>query len=379
MMDEPARLSAVIGDLYDAALDPSLWGVVLGEARDFVGGSAAAIFAKNAAATSITVFHHDGGIEPHYMQLYYERYMALDPSNTAHFFSGIGEPLSTVDYIDYAEFLETRVYKEWVRPQGLVDFVSVAIEKSMTSAALFGIFRHERDGMVDEDSKRRMRLIAPHIRRAVLIGKAIDLKTAQTASFADALDGLSAAMFMVQANGRIVHANAAGHAMLASSGFLYAAADRLTVRDVRTHHALMEVLAAAGTGDGAVGARGVALPLATRDGGAYLAHVLPLTSGARKKAGTAYAAAAAIFVRKAELELPSTPEIIARHYRLTPSELRVLLAVIEVGGVPEVAEALGVADTTVKTHLGSVYGKTGTSRQADLVKLVAGFQSPLAA
>lgn len=378
-MDEPARLSAVIGDLYDAALDPSLWGVVLGEARDFVGGSAAAIFAKNAAATSITVFHHDGGIEPHYMQLYYERYMALDPSNTAHFFSGIGEPLSTVDYIDYAEFLETRVYKEWVRPQGLVDFVSVAIEKSMTSAALFGIFRHERDGMVDEDSKRRMRLIAPHIRRAVLIGKAIDLKTAQTASFADALDGLSAAMFMVQANGRIVHANAAGHAMLASSGFLYAAADRLTVRDVRTHHALMEVLAAAGTGDGAVGARGVALPLATRDGGAYLAHVLPLTSGARKKAGTAYAAAAAIFVRKAELELPSTPEIIARHYRLTPSELRVLLAVIEVGGVPEVAEALGVADTTVKTHLGSVYGKTGTSRQADLVKLVAGFQSPLAA
>ena len=73
------------------------------------------------------------------------------------------------------------------------------------------------------------------------------------------------------------------------------------------------------------------------------------------------------------------PEIIARHYRLTPSELRVLLAVIEVGGVPEVAEALGIADTTVKTHLGSVYGKTGTSRQADLVKLVAGFRSPLAA
>ena len=141
----------------------------------------------------------------------------------------------------------------------------------------------------------------------------------------------------------------------------------------------MDVLAAADSGDGAVGARGVALPLATRDGGAYLAHVLPLTSGARRKAGTAYAAAAAIFVRKAELELPSTPEVIARHYRLTPSELRVLLAVIEVGGVPQVAEALGIADTTVKTHLGSVYGKTGTSRQADLVKLVAGFQSPLAA
>ena len=100
---------------------------------------------------------------------------------------------------------------------------------------------------------------------------------------------------------------------------------------------------------------------------------------ARRRAGSAYAAVAAIFVRKAELEIPSTPEVIARHYNLTPTELRVLLAVIEVGGVPEVAGALGVADTTVKTHLGKLYGKTGTSRQADLVKLVAGFQSPLAA
>jgi DNA-binding CsgD family transcriptional regulator len=313
------------------------------------------------------------------MRLYYERYMALDPANTAHFFSTVESPISTVDFIDYGEFLETRFYKEWAQPQGLVDFLSVALEKSMATAALFGIFRREQHGIVDEDSKRRMRLIAPHIRRSVLIGKAIDLKTAQTASLADALDGLSAAMFMVQTNGRIVHANAAGHAMLAASGFLYATADRLTVRDVRMHHALMDVLVAADSGDSAVGARGVALPLATRDGGAYLAHVLPLTSGARRQAGTAYAATAAIFVRKAELELPSTPEVIARHYRLTPSELRVLLAVIEVGGVPQVAEALGIADTTVKTHLGSVYGKTGTSRQADLVKLVAGFASPLAA
>jgi hypothetical protein len=29
------------------------------------------------------------------------------------------------------------------------------------------------------------------------------------------------------------------------------------------------------------------------------------------------------------------------------------------GGVPEVAEALGIAGTTVKTHLGSVYKKNG--------------------
>jgi DNA-binding CsgD family transcriptional regulator len=55
----------------------------------------------------------------------------------------------------------------------------------------------------------------------------------------------------------------------------------------------------------------------------------------------------------------------------------VLLAVVEVGGVPEVAEALGIAETTVKTHLSRLYQKTGAGRQADLVKIVAGFSNPL--
>ena len=119
--------------------------------------------------------------------------------------------------------------------------------------------------------------------------------------------------------------------------------------------------------------------LNTRDGERYVAHVLPLTSGARRRAGTSYQAVAALFVHKAALDRPSPPEAIAKAYRLTPMELRVLLAVVEVGGVPEVAEALGIAETTVKTHLGHVYEKTGAGRQADLVKLIAGFSHPLVA
>jgi DNA-binding CsgD family transcriptional regulator len=105
--------------------------------------------------------------------------------------------------------------------------------------------------------------------------------------------------------------------------------------------------------------------------------VLPLTSGARRRAGTSYAAAAAMFVQKAALEAPSPQEMIAKLYKLTPSELRVLLAIVQVGSVAEVAEALGIAESTAKTHLHRVFAKTGTKRQADLVKLVAGYASPL--
>ena len=74
---------------------------------------------------------------------------------------------------------------------------------------------------------------------------------------------------------------------------------------------------------------------------------------------------------------PSPPEIIAKSYKLTPTELRVLLAIVEVGGVPEVAEALGIGNATVRTHLNRIYAKTGVNRQAALAKLVAGFSQPL--
>jgi DNA-binding CsgD family transcriptional regulator len=54
-----------------------------------------------------------------------------------------------------------------------------------------------------------------------------------------------------------------------------------------------------------------------------------------------------------------------------------LLTVVEMGGVSDTAEALGIGQATVKTHLHRLFRKTGTNRQADLVRLVAGFSPPL--
>jgi DNA-binding CsgD family transcriptional regulator len=92
----------------------------------------------------------------------------------------------------------------------------------------------------------------------------------------------------------------------------------------------------------------------------------------------AYTAVAALFVRKAALAMSSRSEAVGKMFKLTPTELRVLLAIVEVGGVPEVAVALGVAETTVRTHVSRLFEKTGATRQADLVKLVAGYATPMA-
>jgi DNA-binding CsgD family transcriptional regulator/PAS domain-containing protein len=341
-----------------------------------VGGRAGGIIFKDSITKAGTPYHHFG-VDPRYVQIYSDTHSRFDPVSTLPFFD-VGQIVSIPELMPYDEFCDGRFFHEWMRPQSLVDCANSVLEKSASTCSFLTILRDEASGIVDDEMRRRMALVVPHVRRAVLIGDAMDRKKAEAATFADTLDGLSTGLFLVAADGRIVHANAAGQDMLSAGDCLRSTSGRLVARDMQVDKTLRETFSAAGDGDAGLGVNGIALPLTAHDGERYLVHVLPVTSGARRLSGAAHAATAAVFVRKAAMDTRSAPEVIGRTFELTPTELRVLQAIVEVGGVPEVATALGVAESTIKTHVGRVFAKTGTSRQADLVKLVAGFSTPLA-
>jgi DNA-binding CsgD family transcriptional regulator len=328
----------------------------------FVGGVGAALFSKDAAAQLGDVYD-DFGIDQHYKQLYFDKHVTLDPATAGQLLAEVERLFATADLMPYDQFVETRLYREWVRPRGLIDFVSAVLDTWTASVSRFGVFNHERGGVVDDQGRRRMRMVVPHIRRAVSIGRMFDLKAAEAATFVETLDGLSAGMCLVDAAGRIVHANVAGHALLAAGDILCLVGGRLVACDAQVNRTLEDVFAAAGRRDAALGVKGTAIPLMGKTGERYVGHVLPLTSGARRNAGVVYAAAAALFIRKAALVTASPAEVISKAFNLTPTELRVLLAIVDVGGVPQVASTLGVADTTIKTHLGRLFEKTGAKRQ----------------
>jgi len=377
-MQESEVLSALIADTYDAALDPPLWPGVLEKVCAFVRGSAANLFFQDFASKSAGVYFQWGN-DLGYEQLYLEKYVKLNPLFPALTFFEVGAVRSQSDIIPYAEFHETRFYREWVRPQGVVDVVFANLEKSATASAVLAVRRHERDGYVDDEARRRMALIVPHVRRAVLIGNVIDFHKTAAVMLTDTLAGFAAGVFLVDTNGQIVFVNASGQVMLGEGKILRDGQGRFTAANAEADQVLRDVFAAAGSGDIAIGVKGISVPLPGTEGEGWLAHVLPLTAGARREAGITHAAAAAVFVRKASLDSsPSVMETIAKLYKLTPSELRVLQAVVEIGGMPAVADALGISESTVRTHLKSLFEKTGTHRQADLVKLVAGASSPFA-
>ena len=76
-MQQVEQVSSLIADIYDAALDPAGWADVLCTARDFVGGSAAAVCSKDATSKSLNLYYHCGGVDPHYQRLYVDQYARL--------------------------------------------------------------------------------------------------------------------------------------------------------------------------------------------------------------------------------------------------------------------------------------------------------------
>jgi DNA-binding CsgD family transcriptional regulator len=376
-MEEEHGLTQLIGDIYDAALGSSRWPDVLAQIAIFVGGQAAGLLSKDAVSKYGNVYYQSG-VDPYYVELYSDVYWKFDPvARLAD--CDIGHIVSVPDLMSYDEFRAGRFFREWAQPQGWIDAANAVLEKTATSCAYLTVLRNVASGMVDEELRRRMRLIVPHVRRAVRTGKVIDLTQAEAATYADILDGLSPAIFLVDAEGLIVHGNAASRSVLEKGELLRATNGRLSAYDAQVDQTLHNALVAAGSSGSneEIGGKSTAIPLRTRTGERYVAHVLPLTPGERRKSGPASTAVATLFVRKAELETAPPSEVIGKTYKLTPTELRVLLAIVNVGGVRQVAGNLGVADTTIKTHLGRLFEKTGVSRQADLVKLVASYSSML--
>src|SRR5215831_10677025 len=68
-MHESERLSALIGDIYDAALDSTLWVDVLGKTKNFIGGQGAGLGWKDAVAKRGGLYYHDNGLSEYYCQL----------------------------------------------------------------------------------------------------------------------------------------------------------------------------------------------------------------------------------------------------------------------------------------------------------------------
>jgi DNA-binding CsgD family transcriptional regulator len=370
-MQLTAKHSELIESIYDAGLNPELWSDVVVMLNGFLGSRACGLISKDEVSKSGST-HYYCGVDPHFIQLYADEYAQHDPLARLPRY---GEVRNIPDLVNFDEYRRGRFYQEWLRPQGCADVANVVLERANSCPMLMTVIPGRE--MLDARMRARMQLVVPHASRALMINRTIERKQQRVIALADVVDRLSAGVILLDAACNIVHSNPAADAILDADDVLRSVNGRLRARSPEANAALRnvfrdeaEVTAAAETGR--------KVQLTSSDGTHHIAHVMALPSLLREgSAGCAGGAIGALFVWKAKLDARSCAGLIDRTFELTPAELRVLQSIVDVGGVPETAAALGIAETTVKTHLHRVFAKTGTSRQADLVKLAAGFSSPL--
>jgi hypothetical protein len=376
-MSDAEQLSALIGSIYDTVLLPEKWRDALAQITGYLDGKASLFGMHNAAIRTANVFY-SWGDDPEYTEMYFTRYAKLNPTVVPlNLHVKPGEVFSTSTVVPYDEFRRTRLYLEWVEPQGYGDATHVLIEKSATSFAHLGTAHSTEDSPVGDEVRARMRLLAPHICRTVAIGKILDFHQTEAVMLSGAIDRIAAGIFFVRSMGEVVYTNAAARALLDKKNIVREVDGILTVLDRAAEPAFHRALSEAASGDDLRSGPGFAIALSGRDDSRFVAHVLSLAVGERQDVGNKLDAVAAVFLHQADLPTPTLFEAVAHHFKLLPSELRVLFAIVEVGGVPEAAKVLGISEETVRTHLKHVFAKTGTNRQADLVKLIAGYANPL--
>jgi DNA-binding CsgD family transcriptional regulator/PAS domain-containing protein len=368
-------LSDTIGAIYDCALEPDRWPKAMQRITELTASAAMGMgIVDHKHKQNLRLY--DYGYTEEELRIYYEKYAAMNPAFVARLMYPVGEPVSLEMLIDEKELLESRMYREFWKPRGFRHGATLELLRTTHRSAGTAVTRKEGQPAYGAGDLALLRLLAPHLIRAVTIADVLDLRTLKSDMLEATLDGLAAGVFLTAGDGRIVYTNAAAERQLKAGDALCVVNNRLCAADPGARAALAKAIDEAATSETDAAAGGHALAIPGSSGAGYVATLLPLERGRRQNVMAPFAAAVAVFTQD-PAEAPVMPgEAFARLYRLTGGELRVLLVLARGVGAKETADMLGISEPTVRTHLQQMFAKTGTSRQADLLRLLQSSAPP---
>lgn len=369
-MQQERDVLNLIGRIYDAALDASQWSSVLHELVRITHsntGNLAELNIATGATTPIAAVDMPRKGFSDYEAHYWQQDIWTPKPGTFE----IGQAYSSQRTVDDRVLLRSGFYHDWMKPLGLFYGMGGIPLVEGHTMWLIGLHRPRtrQRAYGDRDTGLLQRLF-PHLRRALQIQHRIDRATVEREAFAEATDHVPRAIYTVTAQGRLLWANRTGQALCRQ-------ADGLTIRRgclattiaPETRRLQLLIHQAVQTGNDASRSSSDMM-LVSRPSGlrSYIVLVSPLRAGRRQLDDRQ--PAAAVFVSDPE----RGPEVplgrLMTLYGLTQAEARLTLQLAAGLDLKEIAAATNRAMNTVRTQLKQVFHKTGTKRQAQLVRLV---------
>ncbi len=370
---ELEQFSIVVDKIYDAAIDSTKWNDALGSIMTLVGANGGGIhFGDSSIANQDPSRLFGLGLSEFFMSKV-EEYAGMWALQSNMLNWTVGKVMHLPDILPREEFINGRFYKEVLEPDGQGDYIGMIALKEGTRYVPLTLSTMYEDGPFTQRAVELIRLLAPHICRSAKIGLALELKALNNARLESTLNSLSAGVFLVNRDGKILFMNTAAEGQVMRGQALGATNNRLVPNDAAAAHAFAQALS--GADDAAVGGISLALPDAA---GGMVATLLPLENGERQNlSGLSSPAAFAVFVQDPAIVPPVPGAAFAKLYNLTPAELRVSLALAPSFSPQEAADNLGLSVSTVKSHLQHIFTKTGINKQIDLMQLLMRASPPV--
>jgi DNA-binding CsgD family transcriptional regulator/PAS domain-containing protein len=362
-----SRIAPLLPAIYQAATNPSRWPAAFAEVVRLLGGHCGLIFSHQATPEQKGIWV-PYQISEEDFRPYVERYHAFDIWMQRGYELGAfvaGNVLTGDDLLPRKEFLDSVFYREFLSRYDIHDGCwGILHDGSEPDIPIVhvSIYRPLAMPVFGEADKALLADLVPHLREATRIGFRIGALERRVGMMQSAVETISPALVLLDAQGKVVFTNGRAQALLTANDSLRVVAGRLVVAGKQ--QARLDALLTVSPKDETI----LGIPRPSGQPNIWLIRV-PMPQG-ENAPPDARRPTIALMIHDSAAIATIDLKGFAKVHGLSPAEARMTNLLLEHTSLPPVSQALGVSINTVRTQLRAVLEKTGAKRQAELVRML---------
>jgi DNA-binding CsgD family transcriptional regulator len=366
MMDA-AEVPGILDAVYDSAVFPDRWPHALERLGQAFDCTCVALIDRNLRTLDARV--DTSGVDASSQREFLDVWSARDlvRLRTREWRPGAIDIDQQI--VPKSELLASDYYNGFMKPRDMHTVMRLTLAHHNRFLTIISLVRPRSVNEFDAAAVERCRVLMPHLERAAQIRFQAQDASAMLGGLSDFADRSVTAVLLLERDGRVKFANRAASTMAASADAFLLRSDQFELLDRNDDAAFQRLVAGAvGALQGFDAPRGGIMRLARRSGKpSYTVTVAPVK---HEVSWVGHAPMALVLVADPDVTPIPPKEMLAQLFGLTTAETRVAERLM-MGDSPEQAAAfLQVKTATARWHLASLYRKTGTNRQAELVRLL---------
>ena len=355
---------------YEAASEPELWADFLTRYAETVSADASFLQIHDLAGHSSTIVGGFGISSP-LKQAYNEHYSKLNLwRDRGHALYRAGRVNLDQEQCPRSVLERSEYYNDCLKRFGIAYSMGAVIAREGDYAPTLSSLRGPAKHPFGESEREVGRFLMPHLSRAWAVHQRLGILAAGES----VLDTLPLGILFLASSGAVVYCNSAAEEIFRANDGLSLRGGRLSAADRIANAQLSRAVQEAVSPRASIGSLAVHVPrIHNRDdshGRDYQVVAAPLRKRFRQFTGTLEPMAVALITDPEKRALAST-DVLMRAYKLTRKEALLAARLFEGKSLDQAAQELAITYETARTHLRRIFSKTGTSRQAELMLLIA--------